>query len=137
MPYVVKYFVIPQFLTRTTTYQVVGGFLSPWHQSTLKNCLRRFPSHAIPAKHRVAMCHAAVESSSWISVSDWESQRKLPLDYPAVLRNMQQVGVSDYFAIRVFLYHHTLPSLLSIAIFVSTASICRCYKANMDPTARM
>ena len=80
-----------QYLTATTTWQVVGGIISPWHQSTLKNALRRFRNHAIPAAHRVRMCEEAVESSSWLCVSDWEAKRKLPLDYPAVLRHMQQV----------------------------------------------
>lgn len=83
---------VPQFLTQKTDMQVVGGLLSPAHQSAVKNTLRRNAFQAIPILHRLAMCELAVRGSSWLAVSRWEATRRSPLDYPSVLKNTQKVS---------------------------------------------
>lgn len=50
-------------------YEVVGGFLSPVHDAYGKSSL-------IPMHHRYAMCVAAVQHSSWLSVQQWEMKQK-------------------------------------------------------------
>jgi hypothetical protein len=80
-----------QYLTERTEMQVVGGVLSPAHDSYVRNQCRRFPAHAIPVKHRMAMTELAVDGSSWLSVRRWEATRRLVMDYRSVLKNVQQV----------------------------------------------
>ena len=74
--------------------QVVGGVLSPSHDAYVRGQCRRFPSHAIPVKHRMAMAELAVEGSSWLSVRRWEATRRLVMDYRSVLKNVQQARAS-------------------------------------------
>eukprot|EP01113_Clastostelium_recurvatum_P035105 TRINITY_DN4848_c1_g1_i2.p1 TRINITY_DN4848_c1_g1~~TRINITY_DN4848_c1_g1_i2.p1 ORF type:complete len:262 (-),score=35.78 TRINITY_DN4848_c1_g1_i2:37-708(-) len=47
---------------------VVGGYLSPVTDAYKKKGL-------LEARHRVAMCEAAVASSDWIAVDPWESRQ--------------------------------------------------------------
>ena len=50
-------------------YDVIGGFISPVHDAYGKLSL-------IPQHHRLAMCDAAVASSSWLSVQSWEVRQR-------------------------------------------------------------
>nr|XP_020471800.1 nicotinamide/nicotinic acid mononucleotide adenylyltransferase 3 [Monopterus albus] len=52
----------------TGQYQVVGGIVSPVSDSYGKQGL-------VLAKHRIAMAKLALQSSSWITVDEWESQQ--------------------------------------------------------------
>lgn len=47
------------------THTVVGGIVSPVHDSYGKNGL-------VAGKHRCAMVKLALKSSEWIRMSDWE-----------------------------------------------------------------
>ena len=53
----------------TNQYDVIGGFLSPVHDSYGKKSL-------IPQHHRERMCELAVQSSAWLSVQQWEMRQK-------------------------------------------------------------
>lgn len=46
-------------------HQVLGGIVSPVHDSYGKNGL-------IPAKHRATMIKLGLQSSNWVRLSDWE-----------------------------------------------------------------
>jgi nicotinic acid mononucleotide adenylyltransferase len=50
-------------------YDVIGGWLSPVHDAYGKASL-------IPQKQRYDMCVAAVSSSVWLSVQQWEMKQK-------------------------------------------------------------
>uniref|UniRef100_A0A1A9X1T8 Nicotinamide-nucleotide adenylyltransferase n=1 Tax=Glossina brevipalpis TaxID=37001 RepID=A0A1A9X1T8_9MUSC len=50
------------------TCKVIGGIVSPTHDDYGKKGLA-------PAKHRCAMIKLALQSSSWIRLSDWETQQ--------------------------------------------------------------
>lgn len=52
----------------TGQYQVVGGIVSPVSDGYGKQGL-------VPAKHRIAMVKLALQSSSWVTVDEWESQQ--------------------------------------------------------------
>jgi len=49
----------------TGKFEIIGGFLSPVHDAYGKATL-------IPQQHRLSMCEAAVQSSKWLSVQQWE-----------------------------------------------------------------
>ena len=85
------FYLAREYLANHTTYQVVGGLISPAHDSAIRSAQRRFPAHAIPAKHRIAMIETAVAGSSWLGVGRWEATRRSPMDYPSVLKNMQSL----------------------------------------------
>lgn len=48
---------------------MIGGVISPVHDAYGKDGLE-------PAMHRIAMVRIGLQSSSWIRVSDWESQQQ-------------------------------------------------------------
>lgn len=50
------------------TAEVVGGVVSPVHDSYGKNSL-------VPAKHRSSMVKLALQTSDWIRMSDWEIEQ--------------------------------------------------------------
>merc|ERR1719206_1532457 len=52
--------------------RVVGGFLSPTHQTY---CDSKLQTLSIAAKHRIAMISLAVRDSDWLSVSPWHPQQ--------------------------------------------------------------
>uniref|UniRef100_A0A672IYT3 Nicotinamide-nucleotide adenylyltransferase n=2 Tax=Salarias fasciatus TaxID=181472 RepID=A0A672IYT3_SALFA len=52
----------------TGQYQVVGGIVSPVSDGYGKQGL-------VLAEHRIAMARLALQSSSWVSVDEWESQQ--------------------------------------------------------------
>lgn len=56
-------------LHRLGNHLVVGGFISPVHDSYGKTDL-------VSAKHRIAMLKLALDDNSWIKVSDWESRQE-------------------------------------------------------------
>lgn len=85
------FYLAREYLASSTAYQVVGGLISPAHDSAVRSAQRRFLAHAIPAKHRIAMVETAVAGSSWLGVGRWEATRRAPMDYPSVLKNMQSL----------------------------------------------
>lgn len=80
-----------QFLQKHHGYQIVGGLMSPKHDSEVRRTVRTQTTYSIPSRHRVGMCEAAVDSSSWLAVDRWAVTRKLVMDYPSVLGNVKQV----------------------------------------------
>ena len=49
-------------------FDVIGGFLSPVHDAYGKKSL-------IPQHQRYEMCRAAVETSDWLTVQEWEMKQ--------------------------------------------------------------
>ncbi|KAA0166458.1 hypothetical protein FNF28_03099 [Cafeteria roenbergensis] len=78
-------------LNERTEYQVVGGLVSPSHDTEVKNSLRVFPSQAVPIRHRSAMCEIAVSGSSWLAVGRWEATRRRVMPYHSVLQHVQEL----------------------------------------------
>jgi nicotinamide mononucleotide adenylyltransferase len=62
-------------------YEVLGGYISPVHDSYKKKGLA-------PAEHRVKMCNAAVETSDWIMVDSWECKQSEYLTTILVLNHI-------------------------------------------------
>ncbi|XP_018609071.1 nicotinamide/nicotinic acid mononucleotide adenylyltransferase 2 [Scleropages formosus] len=54
-----------EYLHKTGRFIVIGGIISPVHDSYGKPGL-------VSSKHRLAMCQLAVQSSEWIRVDPWE-----------------------------------------------------------------
>ncbi|XP_043851570.1 nicotinamide/nicotinic acid mononucleotide adenylyltransferase 3 isoform X2 [Dromiciops gliroides] len=67
-------------LHQTGMYQVIEGIISPVNDSYGKKDLAA-------AKHRVAMVHLALQTSSWIRVDQWESEQKEWIETVKVLRH--------------------------------------------------
>ncbi|XP_060794376.1 nicotinamide/nicotinic acid mononucleotide adenylyltransferase 1 isoform X2 [Neoarius graeffei] len=67
-------------LEDTGQYRVVKGIISPVGDAYKKKGL-------IEARHRVAMARLATESSSWISVDDWETQQAEWVETAKVIRH--------------------------------------------------
>lgn len=53
----------------TESHQVVGGILSPVHDSYRKKDL-------ISSRHRISMAKISLKNSDWIRLSDWECQQE-------------------------------------------------------------
>ena len=85
------FYIARQYLQQKLGYQVVGGLMAPNHDSAVRQERRMQPSQIMPAHLRVAMCELAVARSSWLAVDRWAVTRNLVMDYPSVLRNVQQV----------------------------------------------
>ena len=71
--------------------------MSPKHDSEVRRTVRTQTTYSIPSRHRVGMCEAAVDSSSWLAVDRWAVTRKLVMDYPSVLGNVKQVQRYYYY----------------------------------------
>ena len=56
------------WIKENTHFEVVGGFLSPVSDAYKKAGLTE-------AYHRMEMCRLATQSSTWISVDDWEASK--------------------------------------------------------------
>lgn len=84
------FYVARQFLHDRLGVQVVGGLMSPSHDNVVRQKVKTAPQQLIPARHRVAMCELAVSGSSWLAVGRWECTRKVVMDFPSVIRNVQQ-----------------------------------------------
>nr|XP_019968898.1 PREDICTED: nicotinamide/nicotinic acid mononucleotide adenylyltransferase 2-like [Paralichthys olivaceus] len=54
-----------EYLHKTGRFIVIGGIISPVHDSYVKPGL-------VSSKHRLTMCQLAVQSSDWIRVDPWE-----------------------------------------------------------------
>lgn len=54
---------------RLGNYVVIGGLISPVHDAYAKKEL-------ISATHRLAMVKLALESNSWVKLSDWECKQE-------------------------------------------------------------
>jgi len=59
------------FIENKLRIPVVVGYLSPSTDKYVKNKLKK---DYIPAAHRVPMARLAVQDSSWLEISDWESR---------------------------------------------------------------
>lgn len=64
------------------THKVIGGIVSPTHDAYGKKGLA-------PGKHRSAMVKLALQSSSWIRLSEWETQQDAWSRTQAVLQYHQ------------------------------------------------
>lgn len=77
----------------TGQYQVVGGIVSPVSDGYGKQGL-------VLAEHRIAMAKLALQSSSWVSVDEWESQQPdwtetvvtMRYHYGRILKEFKQSG---------------------------------------------
>lgn len=64
------------------THHVVGGIVSPTHDAYGKKGLA-------PAMHRMAMVKLALQTSSWLRVSDWETTQTQWVRTKIVLQHHQ------------------------------------------------
>ena len=78
--------------------QIVGGFMSPVHVAYGKKSLFN-PEFT---KHRVEMVKAAVESSDWINIDEWEvkqnewTRTRIAMDRMAIDLNKKFGTISSY-----------------------------------------
>lgn len=73
-------------------YTVVGGFVSPSHDSYVRGKCRRKGIPFEPATSRCALADAAVNDVPWLSVGKWESDADLHSswpDFPVVTEALQ------------------------------------------------
>lgn len=57
------------YFTELGTHEVIGGIVSPVHDAYGKSGL-------LSQTHRVAMVKLALKTSSWINISEWETQQE-------------------------------------------------------------
>mmetsp|Transcript_11270 Transcript_11270/g.31622 ORF Transcript_11270/g.31622 Transcript_11270/m.31622 type:complete len:295 (+) Transcript_11270:181-1065(+) len=68
-------------------HMVVGGFLSPSHDSYVS---MKLGDESIPASSRVDMCALATEASDFLATDPWESSVDTFYDYPVVANRLQR-----------------------------------------------
>jgi nicotinic acid mononucleotide adenylyltransferase len=90
------FYIARQFFETHTNYQVVGGIMSPSHDTIVRGKVRRTPKQLITCRHRLGLCQAAVHDSSWISIDRWEITRRRLMDYLSVLKHLQNL-MNRYF----------------------------------------
>lgn len=83
-----NFFLAKQFLESHSHCEVVGGLLSPSHQTMVRQKNRRTKSEIIPDGHRLSMARLMVGSSSWLTVDPWEMTRRRVMDYMSVLEHV-------------------------------------------------
>ncbi|KAF0698322.1 Aste57867_11042 [Aphanomyces stellatus] len=81
----------PQHIEANYKFPVVGGIISPSHDTYVRTKNRRKPREMIPKTHRLAMLEAATASSSWIEVDKWEITRRRVLDYLSTLTHVREI----------------------------------------------
>lgn len=72
MLHIRAFYLARQHVEANTKYPVVGGIISPCHDTYVRAKNRRTPRQMIPKKHRLAILEAATASSSWLEVDKWE-----------------------------------------------------------------
>ena len=75
----------------TRDYRVVGGLMSPCHDTHVRVKCRVTPNQMLPRRHRLQLCREAVKHSSWIAVDRWDITRRRVMDYLAVLEHAQEI----------------------------------------------
>jgi len=76
-----------QVMEEKHQFHVIGGFISPSHESYLTWKLPK--SDVISTEHRINMAELAVASSQWVSVSRWESQLPGFVDFPDIVKSIE------------------------------------------------
>jgi hypothetical protein len=61
------FYIARQFFAHHTDYRVIGGIMSPSHDTLVRHKTRRVPKEMMSTRHRLGMCRAAAHGSSWIS----------------------------------------------------------------------
>lgn len=91
------------------SHDVIGGIVSPVHDSYGKNSL-------VPSKHRASMVKLALQTSEWIRMSDWEMQQD---QWKRTRLTLQYHQVNILYVEIVFLYFITCLFLLLLRHLVS------------------
>jgi hypothetical protein len=86
-----NFYLASQYCEDRFKTKVVGGLLSPTHETNARNKNKRNIQSSIPAPHRLAMCHLTVKESSWLAVDQWEITRRAHLDYLSVLKHCKEI----------------------------------------------
>jgi len=84
------FYIARQFFEHHTNYRVVGGIVSPCHDTFVRQKTRSFPKQMITRKHRLGMCRVSVQGSSWIAVDRWEITRRRVMDYLSTLKHVEE-----------------------------------------------
>ncbi len=63
-------------------FRVVGGFISPSHDSYVKSKLGK---DWISSEHRNMLCKLGIQESLWVDISTWESEQNQFEDFPTVV----------------------------------------------------
>jgi len=84
-----NFYIARKYLEEHTTYEVLGGLVSPAHATEVRSKYRQRPREIIPPKHRLAMARKAVGDSTWLTVDPWEITRRRVMDYLSVLDHVQ------------------------------------------------
>merc|ERR1711865_730576 len=90
-----------QFFAHHTDYRVIGGIMSPSHDTLVRHKTRRVPREMMSSRHRLGMCQAAAQGSSWIAVDRWEVTRRRIMDYLSTLAHVQ-ASLETYFPGHMF-----------------------------------
>ncbi|ETV97765.1 hypothetical protein H310_09122 [Aphanomyces invadans] len=91
MLHIRAFYVARQHIESNYSFPVVGGIISPCHDTYVRTKNRRKPREMIPKAHRLAMLEAATASSTWIEVDKWEITRRRVLDYLSTLTHVREI----------------------------------------------
>ncbi|CAK4711175.1 unnamed protein product [Aphanomyces euteiches] len=96
MLHIRAFYVARQHIEANYKFAVVGGIISPCHDTYVRTKNRRKPREMIPKAHRLAMLEAATASSSWIEVDKWEITRRRVLDYLSTLTHVREICEAQF-----------------------------------------
>ena len=96
MLHIRAFYLARQYIEANSKYSVVGGIISPTHDTFVRTKTRRTPRHLIPSRHRLAMLEAATATSSWLEVDKWEITRRRVLDYLSTLSHVREICEAQF-----------------------------------------
>ena len=86
-----RFYLAKKFLEAHAFVTVLGGLLSPSHNTLVRQKHRRTPAQILPDGHRLSLCRLMVRGSSWLTVDPWEMTRKRAMDYLALLDHVKRI----------------------------------------------
>jgi nicotinic acid mononucleotide adenylyltransferase len=86
-----EFYIARQFFAGLAEYRVVGGLMSPCHDTHVRVKTRITPKQMITRRHRLELCREAVRGSSWIDVDRWDITRRRVMDYLSVMEHAQEI----------------------------------------------
>lgn len=95
------------------SHDVIGGIVSPVHDSYGKNSL-------VASKHRASMVKMALQTSDWIRMSDWEMQQD---QWKRTRLTLQYHQVFSFIVFQFIIHTCDMYSLLCITSFCNSCFV--------------
>jgi len=131
------FYLARQFLEGHSSFEVLGGIVSPSHSTAVRQKFRQKPKEIIPPKHRLSMARLTVGDSAWLTVDPWEITRRRVLDYLSVLDHVRELVENAFPSVNIKLIYlckgNMLPKLNSEALVERNCNcLCICRPMAVD-----